>query len=72
MIAKDSLVSSVVAITVLTSVALHRPLMSAGLKPFMTKGRLERTAAWDRLSADPGASAGWSWRSARSGCDPAG
>ena len=51
MIAKDSLVSSVIAIAILTSVVLRRPLMSAGLKPFMTKGRPERTAAWDRLSA---------------------
>jgi hypothetical protein len=51
MIAKDSLVSSVIAIAILTSVVLCRPLMSAGLKPFMTKGRPERTAAWDRLAA---------------------
>ena len=51
MIAKDSLVSSVIAIAILASVAARRPLMSAGLKPFMTKGKPERTAAWDRLSA---------------------
>jgi hypothetical protein len=51
MIAKDSVVSSVIAIAILISVALHRPLMSAGLKPFMTKGEPRRTAAWDRLSA---------------------
>lgn len=51
MIAKDSLVSSVIAIAILASVAMRRPLMSAGLKPFMTKGTPERTAAWDRLSA---------------------
>jgi len=51
MIAKDSLVSSVIAIAILASVAARRPLMSAGLKPFMTKGVPERTAAWDRLSA---------------------
>jgi hypothetical protein len=51
MIAKDSLVSSVIAIAILASVALRRPLMSTGLKPFMTKGNPERTAAWDRLSA---------------------
>ena len=50
MIAKDSIVSSVVAFAILGSVALHRPLMSAGLKPFMTKGEPQRTAAWDRLS----------------------
>src|SRR5262245_36228965 len=50
MIAKDSIVSSVIAFAILGSVALRRPLMSAGLKPFMTKGSSERMAAWDRLS----------------------
>src|SRR5215471_2249370 len=52
MIAKDSIVSSVIAFAILGSVALRRPLMSAGLKPFMTKGEPRRTAAWDRLSTD--------------------
>jgi len=51
MIAKDSLVSSVIAVAILASAATRRPLMSAGLKPFMTRGTPERTAAWDRLSA---------------------
>jgi hypothetical protein len=51
MLAKDSLVSSVIAFAILASVAARRPLMSAGLKPFMTKGTPERAAAWDRLSA---------------------
>ena len=51
MIAKDSLVSSVIAFAILGSVATRRPLMSAGLKPFITRGTPERTAAWDRLSA---------------------
>jgi hypothetical protein len=50
MIAKDSIVSSVIAFAILGSVALRRPLMSAGLKPYMTRGRTERIAAWDRLS----------------------
>lgn len=50
MIAKDSIVSSVIAFAILGSVALRRPLMSAGLKPFMTKGEPGLTAAWDRLS----------------------
>ena len=50
MIAKDSIVSSVVAFAILGSVVLRRPLMSAGLKPFMTKGEPRRAAAWDRLS----------------------
>jgi formate-dependent nitrite reductase membrane component NrfD len=50
MIAKDSIVSSVIAFAILGSAALRRPLMSAGLKPFMTRGEPRRTAAWDRLS----------------------
>ena len=66
MIAKDSLVSSVIAIAILSSVALQRPLMSAGLKPFMTKppsGPRPGTGC----PLDPGSPACWSWRSARSG-----
>jgi hypothetical protein len=51
MIAKDSLISSVNAIPILASVAIRRPLMSAGLKPYLTRGVAERVAAWDRLSA---------------------
>src|SRR5215467_14600598 len=54
MIAKDSAVSSVIAFAILGSVVLRRPLMSAGLKPFMTRGQTERIAAWDRLAAAPG------------------
>src|SRR5215470_1620045 len=50
MVAKDSAVSSVIAFAILGSVVLRRPLMSAGLKPFMTKGEPHRSAAWDRLS----------------------
>jgi hypothetical protein len=51
MIAKDSLVSSVIGIAILVSAATGRPLMSAALKPFLTKGRPDRAAAWDRLAA---------------------
>jgi len=51
MIAKDSVISSVIAFAILASVVMRRPLMSAGLEPFMTRGVPERTAAWDRLSA---------------------
>src|SRR5215467_13074806 len=50
MIAKDSIVSTVIAFAILGSVALRRPLMSAGLKPYTTRGKTERIAAWDRLS----------------------
>src|SRR5262252_3310222 len=54
MIAKDSALSSVIAFSILGSVVLRRPLMSAGLKPFMTRGHAERIAAWDRLAATSG------------------
>jgi hypothetical protein len=51
MIAKDSAVSSVIAIAILVSVAARRPLMSAGLRPFVTRGSAAREDAWDRLAA---------------------
>ena len=51
MIAKDSVVSSVIAFAILGSAVLRRPLMSAGLRPFMIRGEPRRMAAWDRLSA---------------------
>lgn len=51
MIAKDSAISSVIGIAILVSVAARRPLMSAGLRPFVTRGSAARTAAWDRLAA---------------------
>jgi hypothetical protein len=52
MIAKDSVVSSVIAIGILWSVRSGKPMMSAGLKPFVTKGDARRVAAWDALKAD--------------------
>lgn len=51
MLAKDSGVSSVIGISILLSLCTGRPLMSAGLKPWMTKGTEAGAAAWDRLSA---------------------
>ncbi|MEU9113699.1 VC0807 family protein [Streptomyces sp. NPDC048483] len=51
MLAKDSAVSSVVGIAVLLSVRTKRPLMTAGLKPWVTKGSAAGNAAWDRLMA---------------------
>ncbi|WP_214416481.1 VC0807 family protein [Sphaerisporangium fuscum] len=51
MMAKDSAISSVIGLSILVSAFRGRPLMSAGLKPFVTKGDPVRTAAWDRLSA---------------------
>nr|WP_241779954.1 VC0807 family protein [Streptomyces natalensis] len=51
MLAKDSAVSSVVGIAILLSVRMKRPLMTAGLKPWVTKGSAAGDAAWDRLIA---------------------
>ncbi|MGK5629766.1 VC0807 family protein [Streptomyces sp. URMC 123] len=50
MLAKDSAVSSVIGIVVLVTAFAGRPLMTTGLKPWVTKGEAEKTAAWQRLS----------------------
>ncbi|NUR62607.1 MAG: hypothetical protein HOV87_28715 [Catenulispora sp.] len=52
MIAKDSAVSSVIALGILWSVRAGKPAMTAGLKPFVTKGNAQRIAAWDALKED--------------------
>ncbi|MFH9090795.1 VC0807 family protein [Streptomyces sp. NPDC017673] len=49
MLAKDSGVSSTVAIGILVSVRLGKPMMTAGMKPFLVKGDAAREAAWQRL-----------------------
>ncbi|MEU2717556.1 VC0807 family protein [Streptomyces sp. NPDC007205] len=51
MLAKDGAVSSTVAIGILLSVRLGRPMMTAGLKPFLVKGDAAREAAWARLTS---------------------
>ncbi|MFD8546653.1 VC0807 family protein [Streptomyces sp. NPDC059649] len=52
MMAKDSAVSSTIGIVILLSVRTERPLMTAGLKPWVTKGSAAGDAAWDRLLAE--------------------
>ncbi|WP_433179328.1 VC0807 family protein [Actinoallomurus sp. CA-150999] len=52
MVAKDSGVSSVIGLSIIVMALRGRFLMSAGLKPFMTKGDAAKIAAWDRLSAE--------------------
>ncbi|MET8804896.1 VC0807 family protein [Streptomyces sp. NPDC004546] len=49
MLAKDSGVSSVVAFGILASVWLGKPMMTAGMKPFLVKGDAAKEAAWERL-----------------------
>ncbi|MEU1460136.1 VC0807 family protein [Streptomyces sp. NPDC005727] len=56
MLAKDGAVSSTLAIGILVSVALGKPAMTAGMKPFLIKGDAGREAAWQRLAS--GAAAG--------------
>ncbi|MFI2203871.1 VC0807 family protein [Streptomyces sp. NPDC020192] len=49
MLAKDSGVSSVIGLGILASVWLGKPMMTAGMKPFLVKGDPDREAAWQRL-----------------------
>ncbi|MFJ9441874.1 VC0807 family protein [Kitasatospora sp. NPDC101235] len=49
MIAKDGGLSGTVALAILVSALIGRPVMTPMLMPFLTKGRQERSAAWQRL-----------------------
>lgn len=51
MLAKDGVVSSAIGIAILGSVALGRPLMTAGMRPFLVKGDAAKDAAFGRLAA---------------------
>ncbi|WP_405553747.1 VC0807 family protein [Streptomyces sp. NBC_01171] len=51
MLAKDGAVSSTVALGILVSVALGRPMMTEGMKPFLVKGDSAREGAWQRLTS---------------------
>ncbi|MGW0885493.1 VC0807 family protein [Streptomyces sp. NPDC002671] len=58
MLAKDSGVSSAVGIGILVSVALGKPMMTAGMKPFLVKGDADKEAAWERLVSGVAAGSG--------------
>ncbi|MER6304096.1 VC0807 family protein [Kitasatospora sp. NPDC001539] len=49
MIAKDGALSGTVALAILVSALVGRPVMTPVLMPFVTKGRRDRAAAWQRL-----------------------
>lgn len=51
MLAKDSAVTSVIGIAIVISVLAGRPLMTAGMRPFLVKGNAIRETAFDRLLA---------------------
>jgi hypothetical protein len=48
--AKDSAISSVIAFSILISAFAGRPIMTAGLKLFMTRNEADRDAAWERMA----------------------
>ncbi|MFJ9456663.1 VC0807 family protein [Kitasatospora sp. NPDC101447] len=50
MIAKDGGLSGTVALAILVSALIGRPVMSPMLMPFVTKGKRDRAAAWQRLA----------------------
>jgi hypothetical protein len=49
MLAKDGAVTSVLGIAIVFSVLAGRPLMTAGMRPFVTRGKAAREAAFGRL-----------------------
>ncbi|MFG2903893.1 VC0807 family protein [Kitasatospora sp. NPDC048286] len=49
MIAKGGGLSGTVALAILVSALIGRPVMTPMLMPFLTKGRTEHAAAWQRL-----------------------
>ena len=49
MLAKDGAVTSVLGIAILVSVLAHQPLMTAGMRPWVTRGNAAKEAAFDRL-----------------------
>lgn len=55
MLAKDSGVSSVIGLAVLVTAVRGRPMMTAGLRPWLTRGEAAKDAAWQRLSAESAA-----------------
>ncbi|MFF1922012.1 VC0807 family protein [Streptomyces sp. NPDC058221] len=50
MLLKDSGVSSTIGLVILVSALRGRPMMSAGLRPWLTRGESAKSAAWQRLS----------------------
>src|SRR5580698_9014244 len=51
MLAKDGAVTSVLGVAILASVLARRPLMTAGMRPFVTRGNAVKEAAFGRLLA---------------------
>jgi microcompartment protein CcmK/EutM len=50
MIAKDSIGSGITGLVVLASAFTAAPIMTKTMRPFLTRGKAENEAAWERLS----------------------
>ncbi|MFJ7211481.1 VC0807 family protein [Amycolatopsis sp. NPDC098790] len=50
MIAKDSLGSGITGLVILASAFTAAPIMTKTIQPFLTRGKAENEAAWERLS----------------------
>lgn len=55
MLLKDSGVSGTIGLVVLVTALRGRPMMTAGLRPWLTRGEAAKSAAWQRLSAESAA-----------------
>lgn len=52
MIAKDSIGSGIIGLVILISAFTAQPIMTKALRPFLTHGRADHEAAWERLQSD--------------------
>lgn len=50
MIAKDSALSGVLSLVIMLSAFTRQPVMTTGMRPFITKGNAAKEAAWERLA----------------------
>lgn len=50
MIAKDSLGSGITGLAILISAFTTQPIMTKTMRPFLTRGKTQREAAWERLN----------------------
>jgi microcompartment protein CcmK/EutM len=50
MIAKDSIGSGITGLVILASAFTAAPIMTKTMRPFLTRGKAENEAAWERLS----------------------
>ena len=52
MIAKDSIGSGITGVVILISAFTAQPIMTKALRPFLTHGKADHEAAWERLQAN--------------------